>query len=67
MKKLSSKTPEGKGEAYLVFTDFTDEATESLLHVDAMLGRCLDESTPKLFGEFAALCGHNSQQISQHR
>jgi len=46
----------------VVFANFANEITESLVHVDALLSRCLDESAPQVFGEVATLCDHNGQQ-----
>lgn len=46
----------------VVPADFADEAAERLVHVDALLRRCLDESTPQVFCKVTALCEGESQK-----
>jgi hypothetical protein len=41
---------------FVVLPDLTNEVTESLVDVDALFCRCLDELARKMFGEVTALC-----------
>ena len=40
----------------VVFADLADDVVESVLNVDARLGRCLDEFASEAASEFLALC-----------
>ena len=43
--------------AYLVvFSDFANKGAKSFVHVDALLGRRLNEFAPKVLGKITALC-----------
>lgn len=56
------RDPEGRnGTDLIIFPDFANEITESLVHVDTLLGRRLDKSAPQVFGEVATLCYRNGQ------
>jgi hypothetical protein len=58
-----SKFHKGEDKANLVvFTDFPNEVTESLVHIDALLSRRLDESAPQVLRKITTLCDHNGQQ-----
>lgn len=59
------KNPEEQnGTDLIVFTDFANQVTESLVHIDTLLSRRLDKSTPQVFGEVATLYYRNGQQTS---
>lgn len=55
-----SKSPHiwnNEKKSYLVvFTDFADEVAKCLVHIDALLSRCLNESAPQMLCKVATLC-----------
>lgn len=51
----------------VVFPNFPNEVSERLVHVNPLLGRCLDELAPEVLGEIAALCAQFSMMETASR